>query len=286
MLSQPAQQSTSTTSAFPQLECDSVSVIDSELRRAERLVESALADDDWAVEPIDFEIPGTWLTSIVIPVYNEERWIEKVVRRVAALPMRKEMVVVDDCSRDGTAAILRRLEAELGLRLLLRTRNEGKGAALRTGFQAARGNILVVQDADLEYDPRDIPNLIRPIVQGRADVVYGSRFLDGAPHDRSLVHRLGNRALTTASNLLTGLRLTDMETCYKAFRKDAVEGIDLRQDRFGFEPEVTAKLARSGCRFSEVPVRYAPRSYRDGKKIGLRDLGNALYCIVRYAVHT
>ncbi len=252
--------------------------------RAEELLQDLAEQDDFEVPPLDFEIPSQWLVSIVIPVFNEQRWIDLVLRRVAKLPFRKELVIVDDCSRDGTRDILRRWHGVAGVSVIYKLQNEGKGAALHTGFEAARGNIIVVQDADLEYDPRDIPNLLRPIVEGRADVVYGSRFLGDEPQDPSWAHRLGNRLLTAASNAFTGLKLTDMETCYKAFRRDVLDEFPLVQKRFGFEPEITAKLARRGCRFAEVPARYAPRSYSQGKKIGLRDGWNAFYCIVRYGV--
>lgn len=222
--------------------------------------------------------------SVVIPVYNELATIGRVLARVAALPFDKEIVVVDDCSRDGTREILQRLEGVPGIRLVMKPRNEGKGAALRTGFGEASGEFIVVQDADLEYDPRDIPAVLVPLVEDSADVVFGSRFIGTVRHDKSWVHRFGNWVLTETSNLLNGVRLTDMETCYKAFRGSALRDLEIAQDRFGVEPELTAKLARRGYRIAEVPVSYQARSYAEGKKIGVRDLFKAFYCIVRYGV--
>jgi glycosyltransferase involved in cell wall biosynthesis len=168
--------------------------------------------------------------------------------------------------------------------VIFKPQNEGKGAALRTGFRRVTGDVVVIQDADLEYDPRDILPLVRPIVCGQADVVYGSRFLGEEPQDRSWVHRLGNRLLTAASNWTTGMALTDMETCYKAFRREVLQSFEIRQPRFGFEPEVTAKIARRKFRVMEAPIRYAARGYAEGKKIGVMDLFSALYCIVRYGM--
>lgn len=234
--------------------------------------------------PIDYALPESFKLSVVIPVFNEAATILQVLRRVRSLGMPLEIIVVDDCSTDGTREVLRSLARDSDLRLILMDHNEGKGAALRTGFQAATGSVVVIQDADEEYDPRDLPAVIRPIVQGEADVVYGSRFLGDEPQDRSWLHRLINRVLTQSSNLLTGLRLTDMETCYKAFRRDVLLDLPLQQNRFGFEPEVTAKLARRGHSILEVPIRYRPRSYAEGKKIGWRDAFNALYCILRYGM--
>jgi len=255
--------------------------IEEQLNRAAQLVEDEVSADN---RTLPFAIPRNFLLSIVIPVYNEERTIERLLRQVNAIPIPKEILLVDDCSQDSTPQILNRLKDELDLRIITKQNNEGKGAALHDGFQSARGNIVVVQDADLEYDPNDIPQLLQPIVENRADVVYGSRFLDEMPQDPSAVHRMGNRMLTVASNLFTGLDLTDMETCYKAFRRSVLDEFDLQQKRFGFEPEITAKLARRGCRFVEVPVRYQARSYEEGKKIGVKDGFNALYCIVRYGL--
>lgn len=224
------------------------------------------------------------LVSVVIPVFNERQTIGRVLGRVAALPFEKQIIVVDDCSTDGTRELLQRLEGMAGLTLVVKPVNEGKGAALRTGFGQVQGSLVVVQDADLEYDPRDIPAVLQPLVDGSADVVFGSRFIGTVRHDKSWVHRFGNWVLTTSSNLLNGVRLTDMETCYKAFRAGVLSDIPLAQNRFGVEPELTAKLARRGYRISEVPVSYQARSYAEGKKIGFRDLLKAFYCIVRYGV--
>ena len=225
-----------------------------------------------------------YLLSVVIPVYNEEATVARVISRVAALPLNLEIVVVDDCSTDGTREVLNLLSEIESVKVILKDVNAGKGAAIRTGFEIATGDFLVIQDADLEYDPRDIPQLIQPLLRGEADVVYGSRFIGDEVQDESWLHRLGNAVLTGASNLFSGLKLTDMETCYKAFRKEALENIEIEQDRFGLEPELTAKLARRGFKFTEVPIRYDSRGYDEGKKIGLKDLFNAIYCIGRYGV--
>ncbi len=223
------------------------------------------------------------LTTIVIPVYNEIDTVARVVSRVAALPIDKEILIVDDCSTDGTVEILKKLEDVEGIKLILKSENEGKGAALRTGFDHAKGDIVVIQDADLEYDPLEIPSLLGPILRDEADVVYGSRFLQHAD-STSRVHRWGNGLLTKLSNLFSGLKLTDMETCYKAFRGDALNSLEVMQNRFGVEPELTAKLARRGYRFKEVPISYNPRSYAEGKKIGFKDLFKAFWCIGRYGI--
>jgi glycosyltransferase involved in cell wall biosynthesis len=230
----------------------------------------------------DYALPKGFLLSVVVPVYNEEKTIDTILQRLEQAPLPKEVIVVDDCSADGTREALRRWERRPGFTVVYKPKNEGKGAALRTGFAACSGDVAVVQDADLEYDPADLPAVIRPIVEGRADVVYGSRFLNGAARGSSWVHRLGNRLLTQASNLFTGLKLTDMETCYKAFRREALRELRLTQDRFGFEPEVTAKVARLGCRVVETPISYHARRFDEGKKIGWRDAAQTLWCIVRY----
>lgn len=238
---------------------------------------------DDAMAPLGVDLPPGFLLSVVIPVYNEEATLAGILARVSRVPIPKEIIVVDDGSTDGTRMILETCAPVAGLRVLLQPRNAGKGAALRAGFAAARGDVIIVQDADLEYDPRDFPRLLQPILAGQADVVYGSRFLGAAPQDPSRLHRWGNSLLTRLSNLHTGLALTDMETCYKAFRREVLELIAIEQNRFGFEPEVTAKLARQGARILEVPITYRARSYAAGKKIGFRDAINALYCIVRYS---
>jgi glycosyltransferase involved in cell wall biosynthesis len=266
--------------------CEQASAVTSRVETALDRLEmlSGLLDFEPAyhVLPLDIVLPATFKLSVVIPVYNEEATLRTILARVCRIPIPKEIILVDDCSTDGTREILRTLADVPGLQLICKPHNEGKGAALRSGFAAATGDVVVVQDADLEYDPRDFPQLLQPIIEGRADVVYGSRFLGDAPRDPSWLHRFGNGLLTRASNLLTGLHLTDMETCYKAFRRDVLRGIEIRQNRFGFEPEVTAKLARRGARIVEVPINYDARGYTEGKKIGIQDALNALYCIVRY----
>jgi glycosyltransferase involved in cell wall biosynthesis len=220
--------------------------------------------------------------SVAIPCYNEASTIEPLLRAVRSAPWDpKEIIVVDDCSTDGTRERLAALGDLVNI-LLFHDRNRGKGAALRTAFAAATGDVVLVQDADLEYDPAEYPKLVAPIASGEADVVYGSRFLGKRPSPQW--HRLGNALLTSASNIMTGLRLTDMETCYKAFRRTVIQSVAIEEDRFGFEPEITAKIARMGCRIVEVPVSYAPRSYAEGKKIGVRDGLRTLWCIVKYGL--
>jgi glycosyltransferase involved in cell wall biosynthesis len=226
--------------------------------------------------------------SIVIPVYNERRWVEELLRRVLAADccgLEREIVMVDDCSTDGTSDILRALAARHPeVRLFRQERNQGKGAALRRAFQEASGDVVLVQDADLEYDPRDYPVLLAPILEDKADAVFGSRFLGGPHRVLFYWHSVGNLVLTTLSNMFTNLNLTDMETCYKVFRSSVIKNIDLEQKRFGIEPEVTAKVARAGARVYEVPISYAGRTYEEGKKIGWKDGVKALYCIVRYGL--
>ena len=222
--------------------------------------------------------------SVVIPVYNEPKTVLQIVERVLALPITKQIIVVNDGSNDGTAESLKQLHGLPGVEVHHHDVNRGKGAALQTGFERAVGDLVIVQDADLEYDPQDILKVIEPLQKRESQVVYGSRYLERAEQDPSLIHRFGNWALTTMSNLLTGHRLTDMETCYKAFRRELLQQIRIEQPRFGFEPEITAKLAKRGVKITEVGISYACRSHEEGKKIGWRDLVNALYCIVRYGL--
>jgi glycosyltransferase involved in cell wall biosynthesis len=240
-----------------------------------------------------YEMPEDLLLSVVIPVYNEAKTLSLLIERVRAVPVRKEIVLVDDCSTDGSRDILRSLEQQAdddplnSVAVYYHERNQGKGAALRTGFRNVKGTVVLVQDADLEYNPDEYPRLLQPIVDGRADVVYGSRFLGDQPH-RVLYfwHYVGNKLLTTLSNCFTNLNLTDMETCYKVFTREVINDIAprLRQDRFGFEPEITARIARRHARVFEMSVSYSGRTYDEGKKIGWRDGIKALWCIVRYGV--
>ncbi len=221
--------------------------------------------------------------SVVIPVYNEVETIGKILSVVQAVPIDKEIIIVDDCSTDGTRNTLVELAKSENVRVLLHEVNRGKGAALRTGFQAAAGELVVIQDADLEYDPNDYPKLIQPILDGKADVVYGSRFAGGESHPvLNYWHAKGNLFLTHLSNWFTGLWLTDMETCYKVFRREIIQAIDIEEDRFGFEPEITAKLAALGCRIYEVTISYKGRRFDEGKKIGIKDAFRAVWCILKY----
>ena len=222
--------------------------------------------------------------SVVVPVYNEVDTIEQVVEAVSRAPVDEvEIIVVDDGSTDGTRDVLRDKVEPRVARVLYHPVNRGKGAALRSGFEAATGDLVVVQDADLEYDPQDYPRLIAPILSGKADVVFGSRFSGGQSH-RVLYywHYLGNRFLTTLSNMFTNLNLTDMEVCYKAFRREILQQIRIEEDRFGFEPEITAKVSRLQCRIYEVGISYAGRTYSEGKKIGWRDGVRAIWCVLKY----
>ena len=237
------------------------------------------------------------MISLVIPVYNEKASLEELLRRVVAVDMPKELIVVDDFSTDGSREVLSRL-AERGLaglegahpanenrlEVLFQEKNQGKGAALRRGFAAATGDVVVVQDADLEYDPREIPRLVGPILDGHADVVFGSRFIGETRRVLYYWHAVVNWGLTTLSNMTSGLNLTDMETCYKAFRRELIQSIRIEEDRFGFEPEITAKVSRAGARVYEVPISYHGRTYEEGKKIGWKDGFRAIYAIAKYSI--
>jgi glycosyltransferase involved in cell wall biosynthesis len=269
--------------------------------------------DDKRLASINFEaadanlhaLEGEPLTrmrvSVVIPVYNERAYMEELLLRVQASPVEKEVIVVDDQSTDGTRALLEefnqaqsagygeaivqngkaRLPLE-NIRFLFQPQNRGKGAALRRGFEAATGDIVLVQDADLEYDPKDYPKLLGPIFEGKADVVYGSRFLGEPQRVHYFWHYAGNKFLTLLSDVFTNLKLTDMETCYKVFRREVLQGIKLKSDRFGFEPEITAKIAKGNWRIYEVGISYAGRTYAEGKKITWKDGLSTLWCILRY----
>jgi glycosyltransferase involved in cell wall biosynthesis len=222
--------------------------------------------------------------SIIIPCYNEKSTIREVVDAVLAAPYDdKEIIIVDDCSKDGTKEVLLEEIEPLVHQILFHKVNQGKGAALRTGIQAATGDIVLIQDADLEYDPQEYPNLVEPILRNKADVVYGSRFMGSQPH-RVLYfwHSVGNMVLTILSNMFTNLNLTDMETCYKVFRREIIQGISIQENRFGFEPEITAKIAKLECRIFEVGISYYGRTYKEGKKIGWKDGFRAIYCIIKY----
>ena len=220
--------------------------------------------------------------SIVMPCYNERGTIEEILKRVRAAPYEKEILVVDDGSTDGTREILKQLEPEYGLKLIFHEKNQGKGGALASGFAAATGDVVLIQDADLEYDPNDYGALVKPIEEGKADVVFGSRFLGGTHRCHLFWHYVGNRFLTFVSNDFTNLNLTDMETCYKVFRLDVVKKIQIESKRFGVEPELTAKVAKLKCRVYEVPVSYYGRDYAHGKKIRPIDAFEALWVIVRF----
>lgn len=221
--------------------------------------------------------------SVVIPCFNEERTVASLVEQVLSSPVVQEVIVVDDGSTDSSRTVLAAIE-DPRVKVLLHERNQGKGAALRTGFAHATSDFVIVQDADLEYDPAEYPVLLEPLLDDRADVVYGSRFQSGRPH-RVLYfwHSMGNRFLTLVSNMFTDLNLTDMETCYKCFKREVVQKIDIEENRFGFEPEITAKLARMKVRIFEVGISYSGRTYAEGKKINWKDGFRALYCIMRYS---
>lgn len=221
-------------------------------------------------------------TSVIIPAYNEKATIQEILRRVQATGIADEIIVVDDGSKDGTREILAALDGDEKIRVILHERNQGKGAAVVTGIQAARGEVLLVQDADLEYDPRDIPRLLEPIEEGIADVVYGSRFLGGPRRPVMFWHMVANKGLTLMTNILYNNILTDMETGYKVFRREIVQGMQIKARRFDFEPEFTAKILKRRVRLYEVPISFNPRDYEEGKKIGLRDAFVAVWTLLKY----
>jgi len=222
--------------------------------------------------------------SVVIPCYNEFQTINDIVEAVKASPYPdKEIIIVDDYSTDGTRDILKDQIAAMVDKIIYHDKNQGKGAALRTGIQAATGDMVIIQDADLEYDPNEYPKLVQPILDDKADVVYGSRFMGGDAHRVVFYwHRLGNMFLTTLSNMFTNINLTDMETCYKVFKREIIQSIEIKENRFGFEPEITAKIAKRKCRIYEVGISYYGRTYDEGKKINWKDGVRAIYCIFKY----
>lgn len=221
--------------------------------------------------------------SIVIPVYNEKDTVLEVIEKVASTPYDKEIVVVDDCSKDGTTEVLKALNRD-DTRVFYHEVNKGKGAALRTGFEQVDGDVVIIQDADLEYTPDDYGILLKPIIEGQADVVYGSRFQGGVHRCHLFWHYVVNKSLTMFSNMLTNINLTDMETCYKVFKKEVVKKLNIQSNRFGVEPEMTAKVAQMKCRIYEVPISYFGRDYAEGKKIGWKDGVQAIWCIIKFNV--
>ncbi|MCP4351380.1 MAG: glycosyltransferase family 2 protein [Desulfobacterales bacterium] len=227
----------------------------------------------------------TWKLSVIIPIFNEADTVEQIVRLVQAVPIDKQLILVDDYSTDGTREILQNIADADNIQVLFHEKNYGKGTALRTGISNAKGDMVIIQDADLEYDPNEYPKLIKPIVDGKADVVYGSRFAGGESH-RVLYfwHYVGNKFLTLLSNCFTNLNLTDMETCYKVFRREIIQNITIEESRFGFEPEITAKVAAMRCRVYEIGISYYGRTYEEGKKIGWKDGVRAIWCILKYNI--
>ncbi len=221
--------------------------------------------------------------SVVMPVFNEVKTLREIVKRVEDVNLEKELIIVDDCSTDGTRNILKAMERNPGIRVFYQERNMGKGAALRTGFKNITGDIVIIQDADLEYNPQEYHKLIRPILDGRADVVYGSRFI--TTEERRVLlfwHTFGNSFITLISNIFTNLNLTDIETCYKVFKSDVIRCLTIEENRFGIEPEITAKIAKKKCKIYEIGISYSGRDYSEGKKIGWKDGVRAIWCILKY----
>jgi glycosyltransferase involved in cell wall biosynthesis len=224
------------------------------------------------------------LLSVIIPAYNEINFIDEIIKKVKDTPYEKEIIIADDCSTDGTREYLKGLKDRRDITVVFHEKNQGKGAALRSGIAHAKGDIIIIQDADLEYDPKEYPRLLEPILDGKADVVYGSRFLGGPHRVFYFWHYMGNSMVTLLSNIFTNLNLTDMETGYKVFKREVFEGIEIESNRFGFEPEITAKIARKRCRIYEVPISYYGRGYEEGKKITWRDGIKAFFTILKYNV--